>query len=314
MFHFYWNNLKFIFKINKNNNKSVRITFVNKKQKIRFSVVIPCFNEEKYLDATLASLTAQNFKKNYEIIVVDNNCTDSTVDIANNYTVRIITENQPGVCWAREAGTQAANGEIVISTDADTTFDDNWLSNIDSQFERDTSLIAVCAPCEFVDAPFWGRIYPKILFNSVYFMYRIIGHPFYITATNTAFKKSAWDGYNTQQTQGGDELELLHNLRRKGKVAFTTDYVVHTSSRRLVHGLWYNVFVSFLYYYLLAYYINRIFKKPIIGAAPAYRKKGTSIVAFKNLAKEIKSRNPLYNRPTNDELLTEHNVIKAKVK
>lgn len=267
------------------------------KPKIRFSIVIPCFNEEKYLGRTLDSLKHQDFTGRYEVIVVDNNCTDDTVAIASQYDVRIITEDDPGVCSARQAGTEAALGEIVVSTDADTTFDADWLTNIDTVFNNDDKLVGVCGGCEFVDAAWWGKVYPKILFGSVYRVYRIIGRPFYITATNTAFKKSAWNGYDTKQTQGGDELGLLHKLRKNGRVAFTNKYVVHTSSRRLDHGLWYNVFVSFLYYYLLAYYVNRIFNKPIIGSAPAYRKMGTSIVAISNFAKEIRTRSKVKLRP-----------------
>lgn len=253
---------------------------------IRFSIVIPCFDEEDYVGATLMSLEKQDFKGGYEVIVVDNNCTDNTVPIAKEYGARIVTENRPGVCWARQAGTRAAKGTFVISTDADTTFDTNWLSCIDSELQKNTDLVAICGPCDFVDSPWWGTIYPLLLFSSVRLSYLVFKRTFYITATNTTFKKSAWDGYDTSQTQGGDELSLLHQLRKKGNVAFTTSYKVHTSSRRLDNGLWYNVFVTFLFYYLGAYYINRLFKRTIIGSAPAYRQMSVSNYAVTKFARE----------------------------
>lgn len=267
--------------------------FMRTQSKIRFSIVIPCYDEENFIGSTLASLKQQDFKGRYEIIVVDNNCTDNTVAIAKKYGVRVITEYHPGVCWARQAGTVAAKGQIVVSTDADTIFDVNWLTCIDEQFNKNKRLVAICAPCEFIDPPWWGTIYPKLLFGAVYLVYLITGRPFYITATNTAFKKSACDGYDTSQTQGGDELSLLYKLRRKGKVAFTTEYVVHTSSRRLVNGLWYNVFVSFLFYYLGAYYVNRILKRPVIGSAPAYRQRPSSAIVIKKFAKQMVGRTKL---------------------
>ncbi len=253
-------------------------------KKLRFSIVIPTYNEEEYLGFTLASLQQQDFKGSYEVIVVDNNCTDSTTRIAKEYNTKVVVEDRPGVCWARQAGTEAAQGEIVVSTDADTTFDQDWLTNIDKQFRKSTKVVAVCAPCEFVNPPWWGKVYPKLLFGTVYASSLLIKRPFYITATNTAFKKAAWDGYDMEQTQGGDELALLHKLRRRGKVTFTNKYVVHTSSRRLNHGLWYNLFVSFLFYYLTAYYINKLFHRRIIGTAPAYRqnvisRKGSMLAA-----------------------------------
>jgi glycosyltransferase involved in cell wall biosynthesis len=249
---------------------------------LRFSVVIPAYNEEQYIGTTLKTLQKQDFEGAYEVIVVDNNCSDNTVSIAHSLGARVISENHAGVCWARQAGTEAALGEIIISTDADTVFDSDWLKNIDKQFHKNPHIVAVCAPCSFIDPPWWGVVYPKLLFGTVYIFYKIFKRPFYITATNTAFRKSAWDGYDMELTQGGDEIALLHKLCRRGHVRFTKRYVVHTSSRRLNHGLWYNLFVTFLFYYLAAYYINMIFKRQIIGTAPAYRqhslaKRGTEM-------------------------------------
>lgn len=237
----------------------------------RVSIVIPCYNEERFIGRTLESLKKQNYSHGYEVIVVDNNCTDKTVAVAKSYGVRIIRENTPGVCWARQAGTEAANGKIIVSTDADTTFSSNWLQNIEQAFQQNKKCVAVAGPCSFSDGPWWGKIYPKLLFGTVSIFTRIINRPFYITATNIAFKKSAWEQYNTALTQGGDELELLHALEKKGKVVFNNKNPVHTSGRRLEKGLFYNFFMSFLAYYLLAYYLNKLFNRPVLGTAPAYR-------------------------------------------
>ena len=147
------------------------------RQKPRFSIVIPAFNEETYIGATLESLQKQNFIDGYEIIVVNNNSTDNTVKIAQQYNIKLIDESRPGVCWARQAGTEAAEGEIVISTDADTIFDTDWLQNIDQQFKEDNSIVAVCGPCQFVNPPWWGKIYPKLLFGAVVSFYKIIKKP-----------------------------------------------------------------------------------------------------------------------------------------
>ena len=250
----------------------------------RFSVVIPCYNEELYIADALKSLQKQDFKGDYEVIVVDNNSTDNTAALAKKHDAKVVHEKRPGICWARQAGTEAARGEIVISTDADTTFASTWLASIDARFLKNPKAVAVCAPCRFVDAPWWGKYYPYLLFGAVSGISKLTGFVFYITATNTAFKKEYWSGYNTELTQGGDELDLLRQLRHKGKVVFSNDYVVYTSSRRLDHGLWYNIFVTFGYYYISAYYVNRIFKKEVIGSAPAYRKN----LLFK-IPKNIKS-------------------------
>lgn len=240
-------------------------------EELRFSVVVPCYNEAKFISRTLESLQKQQYSGSYEIIVVDNNCTDETVAIAKSYGVRVVTESNPGVCWARQAGTEAARGEIVISTDADTVQPEHWLQNIDDSFKRHTHCVAVTGPCIYSDGPWWGRQYPKILFGMVSIVSRVIGRPFYVTATNIAFKKSAWSQYHTVLTQGGDELALLHDLRKKGTVVFNNANPVYTSGRRLTKGLLHNIFITFFMYYFVAYNVNRLSGRTVIGTAPAYR-------------------------------------------
>jgi glycosyltransferase involved in cell wall biosynthesis len=247
---------------------------VTRAYKYRFSVVIPCFNEADFIGATLSSLRAQDISEKYEVIVVDNNCTDETVKIAKQYGARIVNEKRGGVCFARQTGTLKARGEIVLSTDADTTFSPNWLSTIDKSFRDNEKLIAVAGPCRYIDGPWWGKLYTHFLFTSVYVYYLLTGRPFYITATNVAFRKSAWEGYNTLSVQGGDELDLLHSLRNKGEVRFDNSNPTYTSGRRLCKGFTYNFFITFLFYYLGAYYINKIFKRTFIGSAPAFRSNG----------------------------------------
>jgi glycosyltransferase involved in cell wall biosynthesis len=237
----------------------------------RFSVVIPCYNEADFIADTLRSLEAQDTTEKYEVIVVDNNCTDETIKIAKKYGARIVSERQPGICAARQAGTEAARGEIIISTDADTIFSPSWLTDIDNEFKSDRQLVAVGGPVRYFDGPWWGKVYTHFLFGGSYAYSLITGHPFYVTATNFAFKKTAWTGYNIMITQGGDELYLLHRLREQGRVRFNNSNSTYTSARRLSRGLIYSVFASFLFYYVGAYYIDRIFKRSIIGPAPAFR-------------------------------------------
>ncbi len=239
------------------------------KPKPRFSIVIPCFNEGKFIGRTLESLSQQSFK-DFEVIVVDNNSYDNTIQVAKSYGVKVERESRRGVCWAREAGTQAANGEIVISTDADTVFKENWLEKIDLTF-RNNECIAVAGPCAYHDGPWWAKLYPKLLFGAVATYNRITGKVFYVTATNLAFKKMVWSGYDTSLTQGGDEVGLLNSLQKKGKVVFINHNPVYTSGRRLYKGMAHAIFVTFIYHYVIAYNANRWLKRPVIGMAPAYR-------------------------------------------
>ncbi len=239
--------------------------------KIRFSIVIPAFNEAHYIADTLDSLKRQNYKGKYEIIVVDNNSTDQTATIAKSLGARVVKEPHPGVCWARQCGTEVAQGEIIISTDADTTFAPAWLARIDEKFKTNQNLVAVAGPCRYVNGPLWGEVYALLLFGSTNLIYKLTRQTYYASATNIAFKKSAWQGYDTNLTQGGDELDLLRNLRQHGRIAFDSRNPTYTSARRFVRGFLYNFVVSLLIYYILEYNLTRLFKRPILGSAPKFR-------------------------------------------
>jgi glycosyltransferase involved in cell wall biosynthesis len=241
----------------------------------RFSVVVPAHNEENFLGACLDSLLGQDYPGGYEIIVVDNNSTDGTPDVARARGVTVVSETRPGVCWARQSGTMLAEGEIVVSTDADTVYDRDWLSRIDTAFLGDPAVVAVAGPCRFVDAPWWGRIYAGGLFRSVNFLSRATGRVPYVAAANIAFRKAAWRGYDTNATQGGDELGLLRGLRRRGKVRFDAANPVFTSSRRMRRGLAYNFAVTFLFYYVIGYSLNRMAGRTVVGMAPPFRAEGS---------------------------------------
>jgi glycosyltransferase involved in cell wall biosynthesis len=237
----------------------------------RFSVVIPAYNEEALIGDCLTSLAQQDFPGAVEIIVVDNDSRDRTPQIAESYGVTVVHEQTRGVCAARQRGTLVASGEIVVSTDADTMFAPGWLSRIDRAFRENPAQVAVAGPCTFVDAPLWGRIYTWVLFGLVHLISRVTGRIAYVSATNIAFRRAAWDGYDTRATQGGDEVGLMRQLRSCGRVAFDLGNPTFTSSRRLYRGFIYNVFVTFLFYYAIGYWLNRISGRQLIGMAPSFR-------------------------------------------
>lgn len=232
---------------------------------------MPALNESAFIGRTLDSLLRQDFAGGVEIIVVDNNSTDTTAAIAASYGALVLFEPRPGVCWARQLGTAAASGQVVLSTDADTVHPPDWLSRIDAQFHANEGCVAVTGPCRFASAPIWARAYPIILFGIVGLLFGLTNRVFYATATNIAFRRSAFTGYDTTLTQGGDELGLLRRLRRQGLVVFDRENVVTTSARRIRQGLLYNLFVTLMYYYLVGYFVNRLASRTILGTAPAFR-------------------------------------------
>lgn len=241
----------------------------------RFSIVVPCYNEAAYLPATLRSLQDQTYSGAYEIVVVDNNSTDATADVARAFGVRVVTEPRPGVCFARQRGTEESRGDIVVSADADTVYGPDWLAAIDRHFATDESVVGVVGPCEYVGGPAWALVYTSLLFGLVQCFYRWTGWTGYASATNIAFRRHAFPGYDLRLTQGGDELGVLRDLRRRGRVVYDHTNPTFTSSRRLTRGALYGMVVTVLVYYVLAYHLNRLFGRTVIGSAPAFRDEPT---------------------------------------
>jgi len=82
---------------------------------MKISVVIPCYNEEKSIGMVIDSIP----KEVSEIIVVDNNCTDRSAEIARSHGARVVIEHRAGYGYAHRAGFAAVQGDIIATLDAD---------------------------------------------------------------------------------------------------------------------------------------------------------------------------------------------------
>jgi glycosyltransferase involved in cell wall biosynthesis len=118
----------------------------------RVSIVIPVYNEEGSLGACLEAIAAQTVRP-YEVIIVDNNSSDKSVAIARSFpSVRIIEERRQGVVHARNAGFDAAKGDIIGRIDADTLVAATWVKRLKETF-ADTRVAAVTGPVGYYDMP-----------------------------------------------------------------------------------------------------------------------------------------------------------------
>lgn len=92
------------------------------------SVVIPAYNEEKYLPTYLPTVTASLRRWEElsglrgEIVVVDNASTDATAEIAAGLGARVVPEPSRGIGRARNTGAAAARGDLLVFIDADVAF------------------------------------------------------------------------------------------------------------------------------------------------------------------------------------------------
>lgn len=85
------------------------------------SVIVPAYNEQRWIGACLGSLSAQTHP-DYELIVVDDGSTDSTAEIASTYPVKLVRSPHQGCGAARDIGASVAAGDVLVFLDADEIY------------------------------------------------------------------------------------------------------------------------------------------------------------------------------------------------
>ncbi|MCA9325615.1 glycosyltransferase family 2 protein [Candidatus Saccharibacteria bacterium] len=118
------------------------------------SIIIPVYNEERHLAACLDAIAAQTIAP-AEVLLVDNNSTDRTVEIAGRYSfVKVLTEPRQGTVFARNAGFNTANGEWLARIDADTVIDRDWTEKLGELILQGSDAVAITGSGSFYDVPF----------------------------------------------------------------------------------------------------------------------------------------------------------------
>jgi len=216
------------------------------RQSIFVSVVIPAYNEEKYLSDCLWALQNQNYPADqFEVIVVDNASTDATAEIARRFGVRLLYEPVKGIARARQRGFEAARGEVIASTDADTVVPLAWVGRIATAFARDSDLGGLYGPVHWPDGrphEQWIMKYPVSW--ALAFSNRL-GRTVWVGSNFAVRREVFWrvGGFAEYDGSGlaGEDVYLSLRLSRVTRVMFDPDLVVYASSRRAREG-----YVNFL--------------------------------------------------------------------
>lgn len=202
---------------------------------MRVSVVVPAYNEEKYIATCLQNLLDQDIPAD-EIIVVDNNSTDNTVEIASKYPVTIIHERTQGMTPCRNAGFNFANFEIIARTDADSRVPKNWIEEIKHAF-LDENIDAISGPSYYYDLPLRTKLFFQFYFfiSSLYFGQHILYGP------NIAITKKIWQKIKQNICNNDslvhEDIDLaLHIVKMGGKIKIDNHLIVGSSGRRIINN------------------------------------------------------------------------------
>lgn len=139
---------------------------------MQLSIIVPAYNEEKLLTATLRCIRAamEPLANTCELIVVDNESTDRTRAIAKEAGARIVDEQVHNIGRVRNTGAAAAKGEVLVFIDADTQVPEKLFQKIEQVMqEPDCPGGAVAVEYERFERwsmrlyssgwAFWGRVF-----------------------------------------------------------------------------------------------------------------------------------------------------------
>lgn len=215
------------------------------------SVLIPAFNEEKYIRQTLEALFLQDYP-HFEIIVADNASTDRSSAIVrqfmernvfNKLSLTLLYEAKKGTNHARECARKAASGSIIAQIDADCLPAKDWISKGVAAICDHHMYAAVTGPYDYFDSKqelrFFSLFAQKVFYPVINTLVQRFGRGAILIGGNAFIRADILayiGGYNTTLTFYGDDVDLGKQLARIGFVAFQPSLVLLSSSRRYKAG------------------------------------------------------------------------------
>ena len=202
----------------------------------KVTVYIPCHNAEKFIARCLTALLEQSLRP-AEIIVINDACTDRTVQIAGEFPVRIVhLPSHNGLAAGRNAAIEEAGHEYVASIDADCIVEQTWLENLMKNIlEEDVGGVGgklIEAHQEKL-ADRWRAVHMRQNWGNG----KIINPPF-LFGCNTLFRKSALEeigGYDKRFRTNGEDVDISLRLKAKGyKIIYEPSAIVKHLKRDTV--------------------------------------------------------------------------------
>lgn len=95
-----------------------------KNNQLKFSIIVPNYNKEEYIEETLNSIFNQTYQ-NIEVIIIDDGSTDNSLSIIKKYPVKLFHTNRKRAGGARNVGINNATGDYILFLDSDDYFTDS---------------------------------------------------------------------------------------------------------------------------------------------------------------------------------------------
>ena len=192
------------------------------------SFIVPAYNEETELPGTLKSLhfAGAAVGCDYEIVLVDDGSTDATASIGEKFGAQVISIDRRQIAAARNAGAQAAQGEIFVFIDADTRITPEHVYGVICAL--DSGYVGGGGRLRVDDKiPCWGRILFRA-FTTVYFALQLGAGAFLFTTRASFLVVGGFD----ETYFAGEEILFTFALKKLGRFRILPEPAL-TSGRKL---------------------------------------------------------------------------------
>lgn len=188
----------------------------------RFSIIIPNYNKEKYIRKCLDSVFQQTIDKSkYEVIVIEDGSTDSSINIINEYDVKLLKTNRLGAGGARNRGIDVAEGEYVFFLDSDDfLYEKNVLDRIDKKlFEEEIVFVKY--------KEIKGNQEKIIEENNTYSLEEQICKSKYFCCTLKCFKRRLVNDIRYKERCYHEDISFIMELMCKAKTVLYFDEITY---------------------------------------------------------------------------------------
>jgi len=197
------------------------------KNRTMLSIIIPTYNEEKYIGRLLDSIKKSKDIE-YEIIVADANSKDRTREIAKSFGCKVVKGGKPAE--GRNSGAEAAKGNLLFFLDADVILPKNFLEESISEFNKRQLDIAMClfqpTPKKMIDKVIY-ELHNLYLVLTEKFNPTTIGHS--ILTKKSMFNKV--NGFN-ETLKLSEDYDFGQRASKKGKYGVLKSKKLLVSTRR----------------------------------------------------------------------------------
>ncbi len=204
------------------------------------SFVVPAYNEEKCLPATLESIhgAARAIGLDYEIVVANDGSTDATVALAEAGGARVVTVSNRQISKTRNAGAAAARGDRLVFVDADTRVDERVVRA--AMAAIDAGAVGGGASAAFGEgAPAYARRMLRAVLGSMRW-FRLAAGCFLFCRRDALEAAGGWD----ERHFAAEEIVLSLALQRQGRFVILEEAVVTSPRKFVARSAWETLWTS----------------------------------------------------------------------